>query len=86
MHDLMQWLPLVKQYGPWLVILAFFIWKDWKREIRHENRANALQDEIRGTLLTTLVNSSGVVTKNTEVLTRVEKRLDDWQFHIAPTR
>jgi hypothetical protein len=77
MHDLSNLVTLAQQYGPAIIILLFFLWKDWRREIRHCIRIETLEDEIRGALL-------GKLTKNTEVLTRVEKRLDDWQLHVNP--
>jgi hypothetical protein len=85
MSELTALIPLVKQYGPYLAVILFFIWKDWKREVRSSNRIEKLEDEFRNGLLTTVMKNSEVVTKNTGVLTRVEKRLDDWQLHIAPS-
>ena len=42
---------LLKQYGPLLVVTAFFLWQGWVRENRLCDRIDDLEDEQRKVLM-----------------------------------
>lgn len=67
---------LVKLYGPFCIAVIFFIYRDWKREDRMTKRINTLEDEMRNVILPIVQDCSGVIARNTEVITRIEKRLE----------
>ena len=49
--DMSNLLVLLKQYGPLALVVAFFLWQNWLRELRMSNRITKLEDEQREVLL-----------------------------------
>ena len=68
-------IALVKQFGPMLVAVVFFIWRDWKREDRLMKRIDKLEDEQRTIILPLVKQCTEVITKNTEVMDAVKHKL-----------
>lgn len=52
---------LVKQFGPWLALVIFFVWQSWLRE----NRLGTQLDEVHKFIRETL---AGVVERNTRAM------------------
>ncbi len=74
--DLSDFLLLLKQYGPLLTVVLFFLRQNWRRELRMSNRITKLEDEQRNVLLPLVERCTDVITQNTTVMERVEKSLD----------
>lgn len=74
-------IELLKQYGPFcgclVLAVAFFIWRDWKREDKLVKRIATLEDETRNILLPLVKECTSVVARNTIVMERLEKYLND---------
>ena len=68
---------LLKQYGPLIVVTAFFLWQGWVRENRLCNRVDKLEDEQRTVLLPLVERCSDVIAQNTMMMERLEKALDE---------
>lgn len=72
---------VLQQYGPFagclLLAVVFFIWRDWKREDKLTRRIATLEDETRSILLPLVRDCAAVITRNTQVMERLEKHLDD---------
>jgi hypothetical protein len=66
---------LLKQYGPLIVVTAFFLWQGWVRENRLCNRVDKLEDEQRNVLLPLVERCSDVIAQNTMMMERLEKAL-----------
>jgi hypothetical protein len=66
----------VKLYGPFLLAVVFFLWRDFKREERLGNRINQLEDEQREVIMPLVQNCTAVITRNTAAMERMEKLLD----------
>jgi len=64
---------LLKQYGPLLVVTAFFLWQGWVRENRLCDRIDDLEDEQRKVLMPLIERSADVIAQNTAMLERLEK-------------
>ena len=47
----MDWVELIKEVGPFLGILAFFVWRDYRREEHLVKQNNALGSFIRSELV-----------------------------------
>lgn len=75
--ELLDAFQLVKLYGPFAVAVVFFIVRDWKREDRMTKRINTLEDEMRKVILPLVQDTSAVIARNTEVMQRIEKRLEN---------
>lgn len=79
--DLFSMFEIVKQYGPFcgtlLIAVVFFIWRDWKREEKLTKRIAVLEDETRNILLPLIKDCTVVVARNTLVMERLEKHLND---------
>jgi len=69
--------PLLKQYGPLILVVIFLLWQGWKRETRMGDRIDLLEDEQRNVLLPMVERCTEVITQNTNVMERLEKSLDE---------
>jgi hypothetical protein len=70
-----EFLELIKQFGPLAGIVLFFIWRDWKREDRLTARVEKLEDEQRNIILPLVEKSTEVIAHNTGVMERLENAL-----------
>lgn len=59
---------LVKQYGPLVAALAFFVWRDWRREDRLQTRVETLERDFRDVVIPLTENVAITLARNTEVL------------------
>ncbi|REJ65635.1 MAG: hypothetical protein DWQ31_16985 [Planctomycetota bacterium] len=76
MGDFEDLMWLCRHFGPLLIAVIFFIWRDWRREDRMSQRIDALEDEQRQIILPMVEKCTKVITENTAVMTRLEKKLD----------
>jgi hypothetical protein len=67
---------LLQNFGPLLVAIVFFIWRDYRREDRLSGRIQQLEDEQREVILPLVKESIAVITKNTEVMEQNFKIMD----------
>jgi hypothetical protein len=74
--DISDFWFLLRQYGPLVLIAAFFLWQNWLRELRMSNRITKLEDEQRKVLLPLVERCTDVITQNTAMMERLEKALD----------
>ncbi len=79
----MEWYTvwkLVWDAGPVLglvaAVFAFFIWKDWKREMRLQTRIEALEKDQKDILFPLVQQCSVIIAQNTVVMQRLEKVLE----------
>lgn len=72
----MEFLDLLKQFGPLAGAVLFFIWRDWKREDRLTGRIEKLEDEQREIILPLVEKTSNVIAQNTAVMLRLESTLE----------
>ena len=64
----MEFLPLLKDFGPLVGIILFFIWRDWRREENLVERVQKLE-EFNTKILSNLVKEqAAVIATNTEVI------------------
>ena len=76
----MDWntaLLMMKQYGPLVLVVCFLLWQGWMRECRLTNRIDKLEDEQRKVLLPLVRKCTRVVTRNTGIMRRLERALDE---------
>ena len=69
--------PLLKQYGPLILVVVFLLWQGWQRELRTGKRIDYLEDEQRQVLLPMVERCTEVITQNTNVMERLERSLDE---------
>ena len=75
--DLSDLFLMLKQYGPLVVVVLFFLWQNWQRELRMDKRINKLEDEQRDVLMPLVERCTDVITQNTMMMERLEKSLDN---------
>ena len=68
---------LLKQYGPLIVVVAFFLWQGWVREGRMSKRITNLEDEQRSVLMPLVERCADVIAQNTLMMERLEKSMDE---------
>jgi hypothetical protein len=74
--ELSDLLLLLKQYGPLVLVVGFFLWQNWLRELRMSKRISKLEDEQRQVLLPMVERCTDVIAQNTAMMERVEKVLE----------
>ena len=67
---------LLKQYGPLVGLVIFFIWRDWKREEQLTGRIVKLESDSREIILPLVQKSTDVIARNTEVMERLERTFE----------
>jgi hypothetical protein len=68
------WL-LLRQYGPLVLVVGFFLWQNWLRELRMSKRIDKLENEQRSVLLPMVERCTDVISQNTAMMERLEKTL-----------
>jgi hypothetical protein len=63
-----MWTELVSNFGPLIGVVLFFIWRDWKREDRLNQRVERLEDYQKNILMDLIEKSTTVLAQNTECL------------------
>jgi hypothetical protein len=58
-------------FGPALCVLVFFIWKDWRRETRLQDRIEKLEQDQKDIILPMMQDCVEVIARNTEVMSQV---------------
>lgn len=61
----MDWIALIKEVGPYLGLMFFFIWRDYRREEQLVKQITELQKFIRDELM-------GLIEKTNEALQNVK--------------
>jgi membrane protein implicated in regulation of membrane protease activity len=70
---------LLETFGPLLVAVIFFIWRDYRREDKLTRRIEQLENEQRAVILPLVRETTEVIVRNTEVMqqnVRVMERLE----------
>lgn len=76
MLNFTQVLALLREYGPLVLIVAFFLWQGWVREKNLLARICKLEDEQRKVLLPLVARCTKAIVKNTVIMRRLESALD----------
>jgi len=66
---------LAQQFGPLVALVIFFTWQGWKREQRLSDRITALETEYTAALKELVMDCKEVIHSNTEILRRLEERM-----------
>ena len=67
---------ILKQYGPLVLVTAFFLWQGWVREGRMSKRIETLEDGQRNVLMPLVERCADVIAQNTLMMERLERGLD----------
>ena len=67
---------LLQTFGPLLVAVVFFIWRDYRREDLLTIRIKQLEDEHRNTILPLVKESTAVIVRNTTVMEQSFKLME----------
>jgi len=74
----MEMLDLLREFGPLVSCVVFFIWRDWRREDRSTTRIEKLEDEMRAIILPLVEKSTAVIAENTAVMHGLENALESF--------
>lgn len=75
--DFVTVLEVLKQYGPLVLAVTFFLWQGWVRECRSTKRIEKLEDEQKKVLLPLVEKCASVIAKNTFIMRRLERAMDE---------
>lgn len=73
-----DWQSMIRELGPLMGVILFFIWRDWKREARLSARIEKLEDYQKETLAHLIEKGTVVLVQNSEIMKwvgRVVERL-----------
>ena len=59
----MDFVSLIREFGPWVAAVVFFIWRDFKREERLLGRIIILEDQQRGVILPLVEKTATVIAQ-----------------------
>ena len=60
------WSEILRDFGPLIGIVLFFIWRDWKREDRLVSRVDSLEKYQQETLVSLVKENITVIAANTQ--------------------
>jgi hypothetical protein len=63
-----DWASMLRELGPLMGVILFFIWRDWKREARLSERVEKLEDYQKDTLVHLVEKGTTVLVQNSEVM------------------
>ena len=66
--------------GPVFVVIAFFLWRDWKREELLQSRVTKLEEDHKNIIMPLVEKYATVVAANTEAMSRLERVMDRCLF------
>ena len=69
-------IPIVKQYGPLILVVAYLLWQGWQRELRMSARIESLENDYRDVLFPMVERCTDVIAQNTSMMERLEKAMD----------
>ncbi len=61
--DTITLISIIQDYGPAIAAIAFFLWRDWRREERTSIQNDSLNIFIRERLTETLEENTRVITE-----------------------
>lgn len=83
--DFVVVLEVLKQFGPLVLVVAFFLWQGWVRECRSTKRIERLEDEQKKVLLPLVEKCASVIARNTLIMRRLERAMDErWSCKTCP--
>ena len=63
-----DWQAVIRELGPLMGVILFFIWRDWKRETRLSTRVEKLEDYQKETLVHLVEKGTTVLVQNSEMM------------------
>jgi uncharacterized membrane protein YccC len=69
------WLDILKNFGPLIAIVIFFIWRDWQRELKLTRRIEKLEDYQKKMLQNLVERTTAALVQSSECL--------KWMGHIV---
>jgi len=82
----MEFIELLKDFGPLVGIILFFIWRDWRREENLVERVQKLEDFNTEVLSTIVKEQAGVIATNTEVIKANTEQIRQFSNMIERTK
>lgn len=73
-----DWQSMIRDFGPLMGVVLFFIWRDWKREARLSERVEKLEDYQKETITHLVEKGTAALAQSSEVIRwvgRVVERL-----------
>ena len=59
---------LLRDFGPIIGVILFFIWRDWKREDVLQDRVTRLESYQQDTLVQLVKDTTSAIAQNSELL------------------
>ena len=65
---MLEMTSILRDFGPIVGVILFFIWRDWKREDKLQERVTRLETYQQETLLRLVTDTTTALAQNTEFL------------------
>ena len=72
----LNWLPLLRDFGPVIGVLIFFVWRDWRREDRLSARVEKRETYQKETLGQLVEKSTESIAQSSEIIKWVGRILE----------
>lgn len=76
MDVVFDWQAMLRELGPLMGVILFFIWRDWKREARLSERVEKLEDYQKETLVQLVEKGTAALVQSSEVIRWVCRGLE----------
>jgi hypothetical protein len=71
-----DWQAMLRELGPLMGVILFFIWRDWKREGRLSERVEKLEDYQKETIVHLVEKGTAALVQSSEIIKWVGRVLD----------
>jgi ATP-dependent helicase/DNAse subunit B len=70
------WMVLIKEVGPLIAVIFFFIWRDWKREQKLSQQVESLAQYQKDILESLIEKSTTALTQSSECIKWIGRVLE----------
>ncbi len=70
------WVEILKDVGPFIGIIIFFVWRDWRREEKLYDRVERLEDYQKQILENLVEKSTAALTQSSECIKWIGRVLE----------
>lgn len=73
----MDFIQIMREWSPWVALVAFVLWSGWKREKRSDRKVDAQDKWMREVMMTHLERSNQVIAENNVILIGTKQVLQE---------
>lgn len=71
-----NWQAMLRELGPVMAVIFFFIWRDWRREASLSDRIEKLEDYQKATLVQLVEKGTAALVQSSEVIKWISRVME----------